>query len=457
MRELVQFVRRVITQPEEELNRWQLTVRTFIRFVRIAAVGLREDRAPQMAAALAYRTIFSLIPVLVIVMVALGTFYGPGAIEGPTERILDYMGLYDIAFDESELPRGDEDEALDPVAGIDPDETPASVAAWIEALVDRVAKLNFAAIGAAGALVLIYAALSLIIEIERAFNIIYRAPHGRRMISRLTNYWALLTLAPIGIITSFFVGERLSTAFEGAASMRLVSVVVTFVISWLLIALAYTVMPNTRVHKRPAMAGAFVAAGLWELGKWAFGQYLAFSTGYATLYGSLGLIPVFLLWVYVTWLVILFGLELAYALQMLYTREDSGLPREKRRGASFMDPAALVVYMRAVADRFNQGEVATTEDIARSLGLPEEAVDRMAGLLAEHGLLLRVEHGRERTGLALARPAESITIAEILNAARELSGSTTDDDAWKAIEQVWGERMSCMEGETLASLGNEKA
>ena len=118
------------------------------------------------------------------------------------------------------------------------------------------------------------------------------------------------------MIASFYVGERFRTIVEtvgGQAFVSLAGVLVTFTISWLLLLLAYTVVPDARVRLRPALAGAFVAAVLWETGKFAFREYLGFATGYSQFYGSLALIPIFLLWVYITWVCVLFGIQLSQA------------------------------------------------------------------------------------------------------------------------------------------------
>ena len=98
------------------------------------------------------------------------------------------------------------------------------------------------------------------------------------------------------------------------------SLVTSGVASWVLLLLLLTLMPNTTVHLRPALIGSLVAAILWKFAKHGFKLYLTKAVSYSVLYGSLGLIPLFLFWMYLTWLIVLFGLELTYTLQAMRGR-----------------------------------------------------------------------------------------------------------------------------------------
>ena len=103
---------------------------------------------------------------------------------------------------------------------------------------------------------------------------------------------------------------------------------------FVLLLLAYKLMPNTHVRFRPAAWGAAVAAILWALSRWGFGLYVGKALPYMKLYGALGLIPLFLFWLYLTWLIVLFGMELAYTLQAMKGRDvrPAGEARRRERG-----------------------------------------------------------------------------------------------------------------------------
>jgi membrane protein len=99
--------------------------------------------------------------------------------------------------------------------------------------------------------------------------------------------------------------------------------------SFLALTLLYKLMPNTHVRWRPAFWGALVAAGLSEVSKWAFGLYVSQALPYLKLYGAIGLVPLFLFWLYLGWLIILFGLQIAFTLQAM-----KGRVFERRRTAA---------------------------------------------------------------------------------------------------------------------------
>ena len=90
--------------------------------------------------------------------------------------------------------------------------------------------------------------------------------------------------------------------------------------SFVLLLLVYKLLPNTHVRLRPAIWGALVAAALWSLSRWGFGLYVSKALPYMKIYGALGLIPLFLFWLYLTWLIVLFGMELAFTLQAMKGR-----------------------------------------------------------------------------------------------------------------------------------------
>jgi len=459
VRGVIDSISRLLAQPDEELGRWGRALKNLILFAIRAGQELMDDRAPQMAAALSYRTVFSLIPVLVLSLVGLRAFYGGDSLDSAMDELLEYFGLSEIAIEqagESALV-GPPPEGAVVVQG-----ERESVGDWVRSLVERVEGLNFAAIGAVGALILIYAALALLFEIERAFNIIYDAPRGRRTIGRIVNYWAVLTLGPIGVLSSFYVGQRFADVVENIGGSSLLSglgVVFNFIISWLLLTLAYTIIPNTRVSKQPALTGAFIAALLWEAGKWGFTTYLEFSTGYARLYGSLALIPIFLLWIYITWWVVLFGLEMSYAMQTL------DITKQRYRGSSarersLVDSGACLAALVVIGRRFEAGEVSGVSDIGSELGVGESVAANVAGLLVESDLVRRVEGDGDESSvgrLTLARPPVQIRLDDVVSLGHRLAvgDHEASDGPWAALRSLRDAEMRTASSMTLADVIHE--
>lgn len=425
-----------------------------------AAENAQRSRLPQMAAALSYRTIFGLIPVIAVALVALKAFTTKEDIANAVNEALRYSGLASIAVD---------DQALvgPPLPGTEAAEAPVAAKkerldGWISDLVNRVMSLDVRAITIIGLVALLYAALSMLVEVERAFNQTFRVPTGRSWVRRITHYWTLLTLMPVGLFATFAVGQRVTAWLanpENLGGLGKGQVVVvgaagyisTVGISLLLFLLAYTVVPNTRVRLMPAFVGALLAAILWEAGKWGFTQYVRYSAGYSRLYGSIALIPLFLLWVYVTWCIVLFGLNVAYYLQ--HGRHGTARPIETVP-PTFVDPASILTLMAAMARRFNDGQPVDPPFLAAKLALHEPIVRQMLERLAGAGLVLRVEHKDKPGYFALARPPERIEAEQVLKIGEELAGQLRPgvEEMGKFGDALRESRLALVQNRSLASI-----
>ncbi len=390
---------RWLDAPEEAIPFWARPARFMTRLVLEAARQLRRDRATLMAAAITYRTVFALVPVLIVSLVVLRFFIGTEAISEGLDALLVQFGLADLSLGSE----GAEGAA------------PTTVAAWLQSIVERAEGINFGAIGAVGGLLLIYAAVSMLIQIEQCFNVVYAAPAGRKIAARLTTYWTMLTLGPLGIIASLTLGRRLGNAMEplGGFASRVVDAGLGVGISWLILLVAYLLIPNTKVKLRPAAIGALVAALLWELAKQGFRSYLGFSTGYAALYGSLGLVPVFFLWVFVTWIIVLLGLEVSRSVQVL----NDPLQANPSAGPP-ADPACALAMLVCAAGRFGQARPMTLTDAATAAGVAPRSSEKLLAKLVEGAYLHEVEASRDETCYALARDPAKIEAAQV---ARELA------------------------------------
>lgn len=408
---------------------------------------LAQDRAPEMAAALAYRTMFSLIPVLVMALVIVKAFFGPERIREGFRTLMEFSGLQKIAL-----------SGGDPAAADGANETAQALSAWIEQFVnkavDRISGLNYGAITIVGAALLIYSAISLLISVEQTFNAVCRAASGRRLGARLTNYWTLLTLGSIALIGSFtltgWYARRLSDLPTWAAwASGPLQLAATVGITWLLLILAYTRMPNARMKLRPAAAGAFVAAVLWETLKWGLAWFVKNMTGgQVAIYGSLALVPLFVLWVYVTWLIVILGLEIAWVAQTVGPRALAG-----RLGAGagrLVDPNASLLLARLIARDFAEGRQPTVSAIALRARMAEETVQAMVERMALSGILARVQRGGDDSGWTLARPPGSIRLADVLASVESLFEQPQDDDA--VIPALCARQLAAVGDQTLESL-----
>ncbi len=187
--------------------------------------------------------------------------------------------------------------------------------------------------------------------------------------------------------------------------------------SWVLLFLVYALMPNTQVSIQAAAIGALVSAFLWEVAKFAFQIYVAKAVPYSALYGSLGLIPLFLFWMYVTWILVLFGLTLTKTLQTLHGRDPKRL-RVATEHLPNADPNWMIPIMIEVARAFATGHAVDQQELVERLQIPGTMVHPMLERLEKAGVVYRVvtSAGRDEQ-VSLAKPAEAIRLADILQVA----------------------------------------
>ena len=539
MRRVSDYIIDAVRRPREQLTRGQHNVRyTWDLGVHCWRQLLRH-RTEGMAAELTYRTIFSLIPVVVLGLVMFRVVGGLDEVQQNVENQLysffgvpdelpdSYLGAEALAEMERETTESDNDEAnnagndglaqdetqdieadpaqesvasepdpplLIPPVGIPSAEDPnlqdavaaaevddtkkedaaedaakdaakqreaqrrearASIRRTLHEATSKVASIDFASIGVFGLLLFIYAAVALADSTEYLFNRIYDAPKHRPIHIRLAIHWSIITLGSGLLAMSLYMSGQFvdwaGTVGAGSTSQMVLTRFLSVGASWVLLFLLYALMPNTHVSPKAAAAGAFVGSLLWEGAKFGFQIYVIKLVPYSALYGSLGLIPLFLFWIYVTWLIVLFGLILTYTLQTLRGRR---LLRGQYGSEDLLqgDPDWMLPIMSEVAFAFKEGRTIDHQELADLLGLPGRIVHAMAGRLVEGGMLRRVTTGAgEEESLTLAKPAEKIGVTDILTLAHQ-SRPTSSHPAWKTLAGLKQAERDAANSKTLAEI-----
>jgi len=255
------------------------------RFVRQVVSRFGEDRCSRVAGALAFTTILSLVP---LTAVALGMLSVYPVFQSWMAAIQDFIYSNFV-----------------PASG-------DVVQQYLEQFAHKTGQLT-----AFGLLFLAVTAVLMMATIELAFNDIWRVRQQRKLLQRFLTYWAILTLGPflIGVsltLTSqlfslpLFVGPGILRAISGVFQLGLP--VVFEVLAFLML---YMLVPNTPVKWRHALLGSVCAALLFELAKRGFAYYVAQVPTYQTIYGAVAALPIFLIWIYLSWLVVLLGAVVA--------------------------------------------------------------------------------------------------------------------------------------------------
>jgi len=258
-------------------------------------VRVRDDRLPQMAASLAYRTLLGLVPVLVVATVVAR---GLMAENFPVfvGQIIEALGLEGI-----EVISNGEPMALDE---------------WVRQLVAQAGTVNLATLGWVGVMIVIVTAIWLVAGIEDSLNQIARSKNSRSWSRRIVLYWFLLTAGPVILAAVPFVSTKLASVADALPQwtwlLWVAKVSMSIALTWILLWVIYTVVPTTELKLRDLLLGALAAAVFIELGRRFLGLYFMHIVGSkGSVYGSLGIAPIFMLWLYFMWMFVLVGVSLA--------------------------------------------------------------------------------------------------------------------------------------------------
>jgi membrane protein len=231
--------------------------------------------------------------------------------------------------------------------------------------------------------------------------------------------------------------------------------------SWLLLVMLYMWMPATKVHLKPALIGAFVAAAIWEVSKWGFKLYTSTAVTTSALYGSLGLIPLFLIWIHLTWLIVLFGLEITHTLQTMGSKLQK--PGGMRDSRAVFDPYWLLPTAAAIAQAFSRGETLSVGDLAGRLHLPSKTIQELCDQLEQARIVHRLSRpidddtGNDvtETVYSLARPADKIDLADLLETTHRLTRTPSDQadgPGWRLLEELFDQQHRSLSNRTLAQI-----
>jgi membrane protein len=344
-----------------------------------------------LAGALTFKVVFALVPLLALM---LAIFKGFGGLDTWTEEFKQFLIRSTV---------------------------PDIGNQFVEHLDSLVEGISPATLGAVGFLVLAYIAISLLHTVEKAMNRIWGIKKARTIWRKLMVYWTVLTAAPIVIMLSLmataFVQHHTLYAWlnNNVPGFGAVMVILgPLVFTWLLFAAVYLIMPNTRVRLGAAIRGAILAGTAWELMKHLFVWYNANVVTMYSFYGSLGAIPVFLLWIYLSWIVLLFGVEIAFAAQHVRTyKREIGVERIRQEDKERL---ALLVAIEAVR-AFEGGRAPPeVEAVAETLGAPVRAVNDVTFQLVSKGVLRETAGGD--AGLLPGRDPAQLTAKDVLEALR---------------------------------------
>ncbi|MBV9523027.1 MAG: YihY family inner membrane protein [Alphaproteobacteria bacterium] len=360
---------------------------TLARFTLYALRRFIADGCLTGAGALSYTTLVSLVPLVAIVTAIFSAF---PIFSEERQRFLGVLMQYFV-----------------PAVG-------QEAAYWFSYFAQIAARTT-----AVGVVALVVTSILLLVTIEDQLHAIWRVRTARPWLQRILIYWALLTLGPIltGMslsLSTYFETAAATAGFDPAALeqaaapwLHRVAQIVPFLLEAVTCTLVYALIPNCTVRWREALVGGLVAAVAIELLKIGFALYIARISSYQTIYGAVAAIPIFLLWMYISWAAVLFGAVVSAALPQW--RVDLG---EKRVTAEGRHLGVCLALLAELEESARDGGTRASPELALRLDLAASAVDDHLAPLQKASFVAATTDG----GWVLARALASATLADLYRA-----------------------------------------
>ncbi len=352
------------------------------RWLRAYALHLwfqfREDRCFEAAGALAYTTLLALVPLLAVMFGVISAF---PVFDRWAEDIENFIFSNFV-----------------PAAG-------DTIQDYLGDFVGRTAGLT-----GAGTVFLIVTAILLMNTIERSLNRIWRVRSYRRPTNRLVMYWAVLTLGPLLMggslaLTSYFAAlPLLAPEIVRGVMQDLILNLTPFFVALVGFALMFIVVPNRRVRWHHAVAGAVLSALLFELAKRGFVFYVTNFPTYERLYGALATVPLFLVWIYVSWVVVLLGASMSAALTTFnYRKADWRWQRDQE----------LLLALRMLGHFWQQQRRGQSLSVSDLLDREPAASDRQLRRILGYFFDARIIHRDDDGDWLLSADLDTLTLGEV--------------------------------------------
>lgn len=382
---------------------WWKSLGVFVsRLIYAVLRDLARGQLMLQATSLVYTTLLSLVPLLAVSFSILKAFGFHSQLEPALKQFLAPLG-----------PQGAE---------------------VTRRILDFVENLKVGVLGTMGLALLLYTAVALIQKIEYAFNETWHIRRARTPTQLFSEYLSVLLVGPVliftavGIAAAVFKSETVHSLESVQPFGFLVSLATTALPSILIIAafaFLYAFIPNTRVRMSSALVGGVLAGILWQISGWIFASVIATSSRYTAIYSAFAGLIIFMMWLYLSWLIVLVGANITYYHQ--HPRHLHWLRQEPRLSVRMTEWVGLSILVLVAEHYYHRQPPWTAEKLADRLHLPQELFDQVMVTLTDCGLLERIE---ERVVSYLpAVPLETVRVRDTLAALRrhdEQLGLTPD-------------------------------
>ena len=423
----------LIWDEPEAAPRWRARLGYTARLLIVLARDIASGQLTMRAMSLVYTTLLSIVPLLALSFSVLKAFGVHQQIEPTLANLLAPLG-----------------ERSDEVTG---------------RIIQFIENMNVGVLGSLGLALLFYTAVSLIQKVEESFNYIWRVQELRPLGERFSRYLSALLVGPVLVFSALGVTASVMSlsAVQALIQTEPLGVVVGIVaglLPYLLVigafAFLYLFMPNTPVRLKAALAGGAVGGLLWQSAGWVFATFVAGSTRYTAIYSSFAIIILFMIWLYVSWLVLLVGAAIAFYVQHPQSLRLATVgPTISNRMREQLAVAAAAL----ISERFRSRlPPLTRSQLAQAIRAPEHMLDPVLAAMRHARLLLCTRD--QPPAWVPARDIASITLDELMHAVRAAgetrhfdgAGFVLPPQAQSAFERMEDAIADALRGNTMASL-----
>ena len=397
-----------------------------LRIIILAIRGYDEDRCVLRASSLTFYTLLSIVPIVAM-------FFGIAKGFGFEKRL--------------------ENQLFEKFPG--QEEVLSQVISFADSLLEQTQGGLIAGIGL---LVLFWSVLKVLGHIEMALNDIWEIKESRSWGRKFSDYFSIMLISPILVLMSgsltVFITTQVAQITEKVALLGvfspLISVLVKlipYVLIWILFTILYIIMPNTKVSFKAGLLGGVVAGTLYQLAQWAYISFQIGAAKYNAIYGSFAALPLFLMWLQISWWIVLFGAELSFANQNVDTYEYE--PDCLNISPGFKKLLTLQVAHLLIKNFSNGEKPLTYSRISAALDMPVRLVHNIIFDLVQAGLVSEIKTKADKEfAYQPARDIHSLTIKSILEALDQNGtdaipvAKTEDYQALSDALQNFGEAMA---------------
>ena len=290
-------------------------------------------------------------------------------------------------------------------------------------------------IAVSGLFVLLYSVMSLLYNIEEIFNQVWNIKTSRPIGRKLTDYFAIMLVGPLFIIaSSSFTVYLVSEIKEVTSSLSVLKMAspiifvalkwVPYTLVWFAFTLLFMVMPNTKVSFKAAIVAGVFAGTLYQLVQWGLINFQIGVSRYNAIYGSFAVLPLFLFWLQLSWVIVLLGTELSYAIQHV---EGNSYIKHKLKLSIAEEKLLCLAVMLEVVKRFKKVEkAANLSDLHKVLGVPSIYINQVVEVLEKSNLLILVENSEKQAQFLPAMDLASIRVFDVISRLDGLDNAGVD-------------------------------